>query len=100
MHPLRQYCYEGILHWDEMDEEESPYWFLFSDIMVMCAILPPEEARGDKQFQYVTLLPLKFCEEIKDSEEDENTFIMVVDEEEMFFKAGECYPSCRESVLY
>merc|ERR1712000_479386 len=67
VHPKRTYIHEGILKWEEMEEEaQNPYWFLFNDIIVFCADLSDDpDAPPDKQFRYVTLMPLKFIDSIE-----------------------------------
>ena len=61
---------EGRLKWDEQEEVERPYWFLFNDIMVFCEQLSEEETAQymNKEFRYVTLVPLNFVEEVKENE--------------------------------
>merc|ERR1712137_797175 len=90
VHPKRVYLYEGVLKWDEMEEEvDNPYWFLFNDIIVFCADLSNDpEAPPDKQFRYVTLMPLNFIDSVENNPDSDVSFDMTMDEEVITLEAN------------
>mmetsp|Transcript_5100 Transcript_5100/g.6213 ORF Transcript_5100/g.6213 Transcript_5100/m.6213 type:complete len:239 (-) Transcript_5100:73-789(-) len=89
VHPKRVYLYEGVLKWDEMEEEaENPYWFLFNDIIVFCSDLSNDpEAPPDKQFRYVTLMPLKFIDSVEDNPDSELCLDIAMEDEIIVLEA-------------
>jgi hypothetical protein len=89
VHPKRSYIFEGVLKWEDMAEEaENPYWFLFNDIVVFCADLSNDpDAPPDKQFRYITLMPLKFMDEFNDNPDNPNAFDIVMEEEVITLEA-------------
>ena len=90
VHPKRMYMYEGVLKWEDMEEEaENPYWFLFNDILVFCSDLSNDpEAPPDKQFRYITLMPLNFIDGINDNPDSDVSFDMTMDEEVITLEAN------------
>lgn len=90
VHPKRLYMYEGVLKWEDMEEEaENPYWFLFNDILVFCSDLSNDpDAPPDKQFRYITLMPLNFIDSIQDNPDSELSFDMSMDEEIITLEAN------------
>jgi len=80
VHPKRKYLFEGVLQWEE-EYQEHPYWFLFNDILVYCAQLIGEDAVPNKQFRYVTLMPLRFIDDVRDNPDIETAFDMSMEDE-------------------
>ena len=89
VHPKRKYLFEGVLQWEE-EYQEHPYWFLFNDILVYCAQLIGEEAVPNKQFRYVTLMPLRFIDDVRDNPDIETAFDMSMEDEIITLQAGLC----------
>lgn len=91
VHPKRSYLYEGVLKWEDMSEEaENPYWFLFNDIIVFCAdISGTPDAPPDKQFRYITLMPLKFIDEVNDNEDNPLVLDIVMEDEIISLEAND-----------
>lgn len=89
VHPKRAYIYEGVLKWEEMEEDaENPYWFLFNDIIVFCSDLSNDpEAPPDKQFRYVTLMPLKFIDDVTDDPDSELCLNICMEDENIILEA-------------
>ena len=83
VHPQRKYLFEGVLKWEDMEEEaENPYWFLFNDILVFCADLSTDpNAPPEKQFRYITLMPLKFIDSVTDNSSTPLSFDLAMDDE-------------------